>query len=365
MSVRKKGNKWYCRFQIDGVRYERRCPLAVDERTALQAEKIIATEIMRGNLHYAKADKKATVKDALEILKNHIETNKLSYKNDYYKIEKFREFFGNNRPLESITSTDINDFKDFMRERVIIEKIKLPNPDYGKKGVRKQFIYKEVEKTIKVKDSTINRHLTTISKMFSLCINQDLIKKNPCKLAGKYRETNYKIRYLTPEEEDRLFKAIIMPEEEYLRDIISVDLQTGMRKGELLPLTKSQIDFRQGYIDILKSKSGKERKIPISKKLDKLLRTLYAKSDSEYIFPNPATGLPYVDIKKSFNSLLKRANIENFRFHDLRHTVATRMIEKGIPVPVVREILGHAKIETTMRYVHTVPEQKKLAVECL
>ena len=69
MTVRKKGNKWYCRFQIDGVRYERRCPLAVDERTAKQAEKIIAAEIMRGNLDYAKAQKKATVKDALKILK--------------------------------------------------------------------------------------------------------------------------------------------------------------------------------------------------------------------------------------------------------------------------------------------------------
>lgn len=364
MSVRKKGNKWYCRFQIDGVRYERRCPLAVDERTALQAEKIIATEIMRGNLNYAKADKKPTVKDALEILKNHIEANKLSYKNDYYKIEKFREFFGNNRPLDTITSTDINDFKDFMRDRVIVEKIKVPNPDYGKKGVRKQFIYKEVEKTIKVKDSTINRHLTTISKMFSLCINQDLISKNPCKLAGKYRENNYKIRYLTSEEEERLFNAIT-PESEYLRPIIITALQTGMRKSEILSLKWSQVDFRQGFIDVLKSKSGKERKIPISSKLDKVLRTLYAVSDSDYVFINPVTSLPYVDIKKSFNSLINRAGIVNFRFHDLRHTVATRMVESNIDLVVVQEILGHAKIETTMRYAHPVPERKKLAVECL
>lgn len=364
MSVRKKGNKWYCRFQIDGVRYERRCPLAQDERSALQAEKIIATEIMRGNLNYAKAEKKATVKDALEILKNHIETNKLSYKNDYYKIEKFREFFGNNYPLESITSTDINNFKDFMRERKIIEKVKLPNPEYGKKGVRKKYIYKSVEKTIRVKDATINRHLSTLSKMFNLCIEQDLITKNPCKLAGKYRENNYKVRYLTSEEEGRLFKAI-EPEYEYLRPIIITALQTGMRKSEILSLKWSQIDFRQGFIDILKSKSGKERKIPISTKLDKVLRSLYAVSNSDFVFTNPATKLPYVDIKKSFNHLIKKANIENFRFHDLRHTVATRMVESGIDLVVVQEILGHAKIETTMRYAHPVPERKKIAVECL
>lgn len=364
MSVRKKGNRWYCRFQIDGVRYERRCSTAVDERTARQAEKIIATEIMRGNLNYAKAGKKPTVKDALDILKNHVEANKLSFKNDYYKIEKFREFFGNNRLLETITSTDINQYKDFIRIKTVIEKIKLPNPEYGKKGVRKQFIYKEVEKKIKVKDSTINRHMTTISKMFSLCVEQDLMLKNPCKSAGKLREENFKIRYLLQDEEVRMFDAI-GPDDEYLRDIIFTDLKTGMRKGELLPAKWAQVDFKQGYIEVLASKSGKARKIPISSKLDKLLRSLYAKSTSEYIFVNPKTNLPYVDIKKAFNRLLKKANITNFRFHDLRHTVATRMVENGVPLPVVKEILGHAKIETTMRYVHVVPEQKKLAVECL
>ena len=364
MSVRKKGDKWYCRFQIDGVRYERRCPLAVDERTALQAEKIIATEIMRGNLNFAKAIKKTTVKDGLKILKTHSETNKLSFRDDYYIIEKFREFFGDSKPLDSISSTDINNFKDFLRTKNITEKIKVPNPDYGKKGVRKQFIYKEVKKTITVKDATINRRMNTISKMFSLCIKEGLITKNPCTLAGRFREENYKIRYLSSGEEERLFNAIT-PESEYMRPIIITALQTGMRKSEILSLKWSQVDFRQGFIDVLKSKSGKERKIPISSKLDKVLRTLYAVSDSDYVFINPVTSLPYVDIKKSFNSLINRAGIVNFRFHDLRHTVATRMVESGIDLVVVKEILGHSKIETTMRYAHPVPERKKLAVECL
>jgi len=73
----------------------------------------------------------------------------------------------------------------------------------------------------------------------------------------------------------------------------------------------------------------------------------------------------YVDIKHSFSTCLKRAGIENFRFHDLRHTVATRLVEKGIDLVVVKEILGHSKIETTMRYAHTVPEQKLNAISVL
>ena len=67
-------------------------------------------------------------------------------------------------------------------------------------------------------------------------------------------------------------------------------------------------------------------------------------------------------IHKSFQTALKMANISNFRFHDLRHTVATRLVEKGVPIPVVQEILGHSKIETTMRYAHTIPNQCKTTV---
>ena len=364
MTVRKKGGKWYCRFQIDGVRYERRCPLAVDERTAKQAEKIIAAEIMRGNLKYAKAQKKTTVKDALKILKNHTETNKLSYKDDYYRMEMFREFFTDNRPLETITSSDINEFKEFIRVKTVKEKIKIPNPEYGKPGVRKKYIYKEIEKQKTLSNASVNRYMTTLSKMFTLCINQDLINKNPCTLAGKLREENHKVRFLTQEEEERLFNAIT-PECEYLRPVIIAALQTGMRKSEILTLKWFQVDFNKGFIDILKTKSGKERKIPISNKLDKVLRALFAVSDSDYVFVNPETKEPYTDLHKSFNSLLKRAGIENFRFHDLRHTVATRLVSKGIDLAVVKEILGHTKIETTMRYSHPVPERKKTAVECL
>lgn len=363
MSVRKRGNRWYCRFQIDGIRYERRCSTAVDEKSALQAEKIIMSEIMRGDLGYAKAKKKATVKDALNILQTHSETNKLSFKNDYYIINKFREFFGNTRTLESITSTDINKFKDFIKTKTITQKVKIPNPNHGKND-RKKYVYKTINKIKEVSNATVNRRIACLSKMFNLCIEQELIDKNPCKYAGKLREENYKIRYLTADEEERLFNSFDT-ETEYLRPIIITALQTGMRKSEILNLKWYQIDFNEGFIDILQSKSGKERKIPISHKLDAVLRSLFAVSDSDYVFVNPSTKLPFVDIHRAFLHLLKKANIHNFRFHDLRHTVATRMVERGIDLVVVKEILGHAKIDTTMRYAHPVPERKKDAVECL
>lgn len=364
MTVRKKGNKWYCRFQLDGIRYERRCPLATDKLSAIQAEAVIKTEIMRGNLGYAKAIKTATIKDALKILQIHSETNKLSYKSDVIKIRKIKEFFGENTPLKDITLTDINCFKEYIRTKKVEEKIKVPNPNYKVNNCRKKYQIETITKEIELSNATINRYIELLSKMFNLCIDENLLEKNPCKNSGKLRQDNFKIRFLSKEEEKRMFEVI---NEEYssLCPLIICALQTGMRKSEIFNLKWNQIDFKKGFIEILKSKSGKARKIPISKRLDEELRKLLVIKSNEYVFINPQTQKPYVDIKKSFSSILEKAEIENFRFHDLRHTVATRLVENGVDLVVVQEIMGHSNIQTTMRYAHPVPERKKQAISFL
>ena len=118
-----------------------------------------------------------------------------------------------------------------------------------------------------------------------------------------------------------------------------------------------------GFIELLETKSGKSRKIPLSKIMLELLNN--TPRISEFVFVNKDTGNPYTDIKHSFATVLKEAKIENFRFHDLWHTVATRLVEKGIDLLVEKEILGHSKIETTMRYAHAVPKRKLEAIEFL
>jgi integrase len=147
----------------------------------------------------------------------------------------------------------------------------------------------------------------------------------------------------------------------YLKDIVITALQTGMRKGEILNLKWSNIDFTFNFIEILESKSGKSRKIPISDKLLIVLTSI--PKTSEYVFT--LNGNKIGDIKKCWDTVIKKSGIKNFRFHDLRHTAATRMVEKGIDLAVVKEILGHADISTTMRYAHAVPERKKQAIDVL
>jgi integrase len=121
----------------------------------------------------------------------------------------------------------------------------------------------------------------------------------------------------------------------------------------------------RGYITVTQTKTGKDRKIPFSRTLKQNLRELHKNRQSDYVFANPDTQKPYADLKKSFAEVLRRAKVTGFRFHDLRHTAATRMVASGIDLIVVQDILGHACISTTMRYSHPVPERKLQAVMAL
>lgn len=364
MSVRQKGNKWYCRFQIDGIRYERRCVGATDEKAAKKCEVIIMSEVMHGNYNFGKSEIKLTLEQGLKIFEEHSKTNKLSFKTDKIMINKIIEYFGKNKPVEDITTEEINTFKRKMKVKTEEKTIKTLNEKYKRGNGEPKYIYSTEKITKERSNATINRYCSLLSKMFNLLIADGKIIKNPCHFSSKLRENNFKIRFLTIEEQEKMFKLLDNKDFIHLKPIIICALYTGMRKSEILNLKWSQIDFENSYIDILKSKSGKERKIPLAVKLKSELLNM-GKNGEDFVFINPETKKPYLDIKKSFASLLKKANITNFRFHDLRHTVATRLVESGVDLLIVQELLGHANIQTTMRYAHPVPERKLKAINKL
>jgi integrase len=174
-------------------------------------------------------------------------------------------------------------------------------------------------------------------------------------------------RILTPEEEEKLLVASAP----HLRPIINTALNTGMRKGEILSLTWGDISFENNLITIRHSitKSKKTRKIPINPTLRKVLLEQKLKIGfSNYVFltpeGNPCSYNNPNALKRAFGAACRRANIKGFRFHDLRHTAATRMVESGANIVAVSRILGHADLKTTMRCSH--PEDSlKDAVEKL
>lgn len=330
MTISKRNGKYYCRFQLNGERHHKLCAGATSIKEAEKIENAFKYKLQQQqNGVIPKEEKNVPLYKLKEIYLDYSQTNNRNYKNNIYYINIIMDYFSENTIVQKIFPQNVENFKEWLRTKRHL------------------------------KNSSINRYLEILSKMFNLGIDNGLLAQNPVSKVKKLLEDNHKIRFLTIEEENKLYKSL----PDFLKPIVTVALQTGMRKGEILNLQWSNIDFEYGFIELLKTKSGKARKIPISDKLWQVLNN--QNKNNKYVFINPETGLPYVDIKKSFNKAKEEAGIKDFRFHDLRHTVATRLVEKGIDLLVVMDILGHTNIETTMRYAHPIPKRKSEAISVL
>jgi excisionase family DNA binding protein len=211
--------------------------------------------------------------------------------------------------------------------------------------------------------STINRDLALMKKMYNVAINEGLVTDNPVRKVKFYSEAdNVKEQILSPEEEERLLAAA----PGHLRSILIIALNTGMRWGEIVGLEWKRVDLRAQLIHVVKAKSGKPRFININDPLMQELTRLKAGANgSPHVLPNEGTGKPYACLYRCFAKACKAAGITGLRFHDLRHTFATRLIQGGVDIETVRSLLGHHSIIMTQRYTHSSHETKQRAVDIL
>ena len=122
--------------------------------------------------------------------------------------------------------------------------------------------------------------------------------------------------------------------------IVLCALKTGLRKANILQLKCEQIDFELMHIEVLDNKGNKFIVLPLLESLHSILLEMSKNDCGGYVFKNPDTGQPYKDIKRSFNTTLKAAGIKNFRFHDLRHTVGTRLAKANVPIKRNKRNIG-------------------------
>ena len=137
-----------------------------------------------------------------------------------------------------------------------------------------------------------------------------------------------------------------------------------MRKSEILKLTWDRVDLKNRLILLDKTKNGERREIPINKTLFNTLSMLI-RHISGYVFANPKTGKAYDNLKRSWQSALRKSHILDFHFHDLRHTFASWLVMKGVDLTTVKELLGHKDIKMTLRYSHLSKPHVRNAVENL
>jgi len=170
---------------------------------------------------------------------------------------------------------------------------------------------------------------------------------------------NARDRWLTVSEEKVLLSCATPA---YLKDVITFAIHSGCRRGEILSLKwKVNVDMHRRLVTVQASKNGNKKTIPMSETLRGLLLGMSkVKHISGRVFPVDVLAL-----KDAFERAVRKAGIEDFRFHDLRHTFATRLVQNGVDLYTVQKLMGHKSIRTTERYAHHYPESLRPSVRAL
>jgi integrase len=203
-----------------------------------------------------------------------------------------------------------------------------------------------------------NRTLALLHKMFNLAIQWRWRTDNPVSGIKKYQE-HKRTRWLQEGEVGRLIDVLDTYQNQQVADIIRLLLLTGARKHEVLGATWDQFNLEKG-VWTKKAHNTKQKKmehLPLSPSTLAILNKIKAeKNDSPFLFPGKVKGKSLQDIKKSWATIIKRANLEDFRVHDLRHTYASYLVSSGLSLSIVGKLLGHTQASTTQRYAHLADE---------
>jgi integrase len=337
MSVYKRGSHWHYRFRVRRVRYRGALPEASTKWEAEQAESKIKQEIFEGRFGLIELGSERLADFINKTFLPWSKANKRSWRHDVFRARTICDYFGA-KSFREMSPLLIEKFKRDRRESV----------------TRKDTVRSP---------ASVNHELTLLSKIFNLAIDYKVTDTNPCTKVKKYKLDNKRYRYLLPEEEPRLMAALSGPRA-HLKPLVIVALGTGMRQGEQLRLTWDRVDFSRRVLVLTKTKSGKDREVPMNPEVVKTLFALRSRSKGqEYVFVNEKTKTRIKEVKKAFGTALKIAGIKGLVWHDLRATFGTRLGEAGYDAFTIAALMGHSQIQTTQRYVRATERNKRAAVE--
>lgn len=248
------------------------------------------------------------------------------------------------------------------------------------------------------KPSTANRKMGSISGVFSRAVDWGYLEASPLdKVKALKVDAKGRIRYLSKDESKALREALDARQEriraerdsanqwrterkqelladlravtftDHLKPMVLLTLNTGLRRGELFNLRWPDVNLQAKTITVVGegAKTTETRHIPLNAEA---LATLEAwkkqGAPGGYVFPGQE-GERMTDVKTAWLELLKNASVTDFRWHDMRHDFASRLVMAGVPLNTVRDLLGHTDIKMTLRYAHLAPDSKAAAVELI
>lgn len=251
--------------------------------------------------------------------------------------------------------------------------------------------------TTGVKPATVNRQINALQGALSRAVEWGIIESHDLKTLKALKVDNSKVRYLSKDEEQRLRSCLKARDEKLKQDrieendfrkrrrlslkpdlsqyeyadhvtpVVLLAMNTGMRRGEMLSLEWQHINLDNKVLTIVhdKTKSGQTRHMPLNNEAyNALVNWQKLSGDSGYVFKDKNNS-HITDINAPWYQMLKQAQITNFRYHDLRHHFASKLVMASVDLNTVRELLGHADLKMTLRYAHLAPEHKAAAVNLI
>ncbi len=246
--------------------------------------------------------------------------------------------------------------------------------------------------------ATINKDIAVVKAALSKAVEWNFLDTHPlARLKPLKVDSQAKVRYLDAKEGQRLLNAMDIREEDmraardrhnqwckernypefpnlrdvifadYLKPMVLLSLNTGMRRGELFSLKWQDINLERAMLTVTgeTAKTGKTRHIPLNAIALDVLKQWRSQSDGDgLVFPGK-NGERFDNVKNAWKALLEIAEITGFRWHDMRHDFASKLVMAGCDLNTVRELLGHSDIKMTLRYAHLAPEHKAEAVRVL
>jgi len=203
--------------------------------------------------------------------------------------------------------------------------------------------------------ATVVRYMAALSHAFTIAVNEwQWVDENPVKKVKKPTEPNGRIRFLDIDERERLLIACKESSSEWLYICVILALSTGMRKAELMSLKWHDVNIKEGYLILHKTKNGTRRRVPLSGLGLSLLKehAKIKRIDTNLLFPSNTNPQKPIDMGAAFRYAMDRAGVENFKWHDLRHCTASYLAMNGASLAEIAEILGHKTLAMVKRYAH-------------
>lgn len=216
-------------------------------------------------------------------------------------------------------------------------------------------------------DATRNRYKATLGRALQLAVIEGHLLRNVARLVTARKEDNGRIRWLADDEEKRLVEAILARWPEYIQSFC-IALHTGMRQSEQFGLEWKEVDFERKKIFLDRTKTYTNREVPMNRTCLAAFEELQARRPEgvSWVFLSARYNKErLLNPRQWFDDAVGDAKIENFRWHDLRHTFISRLVMKGADLKTVQDLAGHKSITMTARYAHLAPDHLAGAVELL